>query len=86
MYLAFIDESGTIDKDDPQCKYYVLTAMVIQERGIKFLHRETQKLKSDIWELVQGTQLIMPQKFEIHMQEIIDAKKAYKPLNCNLKK
>ena len=83
MYLAFIDESGTIGKDDPQCKYYVLTAMVMQEKGIKFLHRETQKLKKDIWELVQGTQKKMPQTFEIHMQEIIDAKKAYKPLRGN---
>ena len=80
MYLAFIDESGTIQQNDPQCNYYTLTAMVIHEKGMKFLHRETQALKEKIWRLVHGTEKVMPYNFEIHMTEIVDAKKSYKPL------
>ena len=80
MYLAFIDESGTIQENDPQCNYYVLTAMVMQEKGMKFLHKETQALKEKIWRLVHGTKKIMPYNFEIHMTDIVDAKKNYKPL------
>jgi len=28
MYLAFIDESGTVQENDPQSDYYVLVAVV----------------------------------------------------------
>jgi len=80
MYLAFIDESGTIQENDPQCNYYTLTAMVMQEKGMKFLHRETQGLKEKIWRLIHGTKKVMPHNFEIHMTDIVDAKKSYKPL------
>ena len=80
MYLAFIDESGTIQENDPQCNYYILTAMVMQEKGMKFLHRETQELKKKIWSLIHGTEKVMPYNFELHMTEIVDAKKNYKPL------
>ena len=86
MYLAFIDESGTIQENDPQCNYYVLTAMVMHEKGMKFLHRETQELKKEIWRLVQRTEKVMPRNFEIHMKDIIDAKKNYKPLRSNKQK
>ncbi len=86
MYLAFIDESGTIQEDDPQCNYYVLSAMVMQEKGIKFLHRETQELKKEMWRLVQGKSEVMPRKFEIHLKDIIDAKNGYKPLRGNKQK
>lgn len=86
MHLAFIDESGTIQENDPQCKYYVLTAMIMQEKGMKFLHRETQLLKKEIWRLVHGTKKAMPRNFEIHMKYIIAAKKGYKPLHGNRQK
>ena len=80
MYLVFIDESGTIQENDPQCNYYVLTAMVMQEKGMKFLHRETQELKKQIWQLVHGAKRVMPLNYEIHLKDIVDAKKHYKPL------
>lgn len=80
MYLAFIDESGTIQENDPQNNYYVLPAIVMQEKGMKFLHRETQELKEKIWILVHGTKKRMPHNFEIHMKDIVDTKKSYKPL------
>jgi hypothetical protein len=86
MYLAFIDESGTIQENDPQCNYYVLTAMVMQEKGMKFLHRETQELKKEIWRLVHGTKKVMPRNFEIHMKDIVGAKSSYKPLRGNRQK
>ena len=86
MYLAFIDESGTIQEDDPQSNYYVLTAMVMQEKGMKFLHRETQELKRKMWRLVHGTKKIMPRNFEIHMKDILNAKNNYKPLRGNKQK
>ena len=86
MYLAFIDESGTIQEDDPQSNYYVLTAMVMQEKGMKFLHRETQALKKEMWRLVHGPKKVMPRNFELHMTNIIDAKKYYKPLRGNRQK
>ncbi|MBA7663418.1 hypothetical protein ES703_71459 [subsurface metagenome] len=54
MYLAFIDESGTIHQNDPQSNYYVLTSVVMQEKGMKFLHQKTQELKKEIWNIVQG--------------------------------
>ena len=66
MYLAFINESGTIQQNDPQSNYYVLTAMVMQEKGMKFLHRESQELKNEIWKLVHGTINVMPLNWEIH--------------------
>ena len=31
MYLAFIDESGTIQEENPQINYYVLIAEVMQD-------------------------------------------------------
>jgi len=80
MYLVFIDESGTIQENDPQSNYYTLTAMIMQEKGMKFLHRETQELKKEIWRIVQGQRKRMPRNFEIHMQDIINAKKSFKPL------
>jgi hypothetical protein len=80
MYLAFIDESGTIQENDPQCKYYILTAMLMQEKGMKYLHRETQELKRGMWRIVHGTKKVMPHNFEIHMKDIISAKNSYKPL------
>ncbi|KKN26012.1 hypothetical protein LCGC14_0879000 [marine sediment metagenome] len=86
MYLAFIDESGTIQENDPQSNYYVLTAMVMQEKGMKFLHRETQELKREIWRLVHGPKNVMPRNFEIHMKDILNAKNKYKPLRGNKQK
>lgn len=80
MYLAFIDESGTIHSKNPQNNYYVLPAVIMQEKGMKFLHRETQELKIRIWQLVQGKKKKMPPHFELHMQEIKDAKGFFKPL------
>ena len=60
--------------------------MVMHEKGMKFLHRETQELKKEIWRLVQRTEKVMPRNFEIHMKDIIDAKKNYKPLRSNKQK
>ena len=86
MYLVFIDESGTMQENDPQSNYYTLTAMIMQEKGMKFLHRETQELKKEIWGIVQGPRKRMPSNFEIHMQDIINAKKSFKPLRSNKQK
>lgn len=86
MYLVFIDESGTIQENDPQSNYYTLTAMIMQEKGMKFLHRETQELKKEIWTSVQGQKKTMPRNFEIHMQEIVDAKNKFRPLRGNKQK
>lgn len=80
MYLAFIDESGTIEEKNPQNNYYVLTALVMQEKGMKYLHQKTQELKKEIWEIVHGSKKQMPLQFELHMQEIKDSKRLYKPL------
>ena len=54
MYLAFIDESGTIQEKDPQSNYYVLTKAVMKEKGMKFLHQKSQELKEEIWKIVHG--------------------------------
>ena len=78
--ITFIDESGTIEKNDPQSDYYVLTAVVMQEKGMKFLHQKTQELKKEIWEIVQGLKKQMPIQFELHMTEIKDSKGFFKPL------
>jgi len=86
MYLAFIDESGTMQANDPNNNYYIITAMVMQEKGMKFLHQKSQALKKEIWQLVQGTKKSMPPNFEIHLQEILDAKKYFKPLRSNIQK
>jgi len=80
MYLAFIDESGTIHESNTQNNHYVLTAVVMQEKGMKFLHQKTQKLKKEIWKIVQGSKKQMPIQFELHMQEIKDSKGFFKPL------
>jgi len=80
MYLAFIDESGNIHPNDPQNNNYILTVVVMHEKGMKFLHRESQELKKKIWQLVQGEKKSMPITFEVHMQEIKDAKGYFKPL------
>ncbi len=80
MYLAFIDESGTIQEKNPQNNYYVLTTVVMQEKGMKYLHQKTQELKKEIWKIVQGSKKRMPIQFELHMQEIKDSKGFFKPL------
>ena len=80
MYLAFIDESGTIQEEDPQCNYYVLTTMVMQEKGMKYLHRESQRVKKEVWKIIHGIKKVMPLNFEIHMKDLVAAKKHYKPL------
>ncbi len=86
MYLAFIDESGTIQPNDPQSNYYVLTSVVMQEKGMKFLHQKTQELKKEIWNIVQDPNKQMPISFELHMKEIKDAKKNFRPLRGNKEK
>ena len=53
---------------------------------MKFLHRETQALKKEMWRIARGTKKVMPRNFEIHMKDIIDAKKYYRPLRGNRQK
>ena len=80
MYLAFIDESGSIQENDPQNNYYILTSAVMQEKGMKYLYKNTQDLKKDIWNMVQGPNCQMPIEFELHMHEIKMSKGYFKPL------
>ncbi|MCK4380889.1 MAG: DUF3800 domain-containing protein [Candidatus Lokiarchaeota archaeon] len=88
MYFAYIDESGTPDPKDKHNNFYVLAAVVMQEKGLNYLNKEWDKLKKEIWELVKNDEDsdIIPSKFEIHMNDINGRRKFYESLNDDIKK
>jgi len=88
MYFAYIDESGTPDPKDEHNSFYVLAAVVMQEKGLNYLNKEWDKVKKEIWELIKNNEdsEIIPSKFEIHMDDINGRRKYYESLKDDIKK
>lgn len=81
MYFAYIDESGTEDLNDPNCKEYILTSVIFHERDWVKIQEACRDLKFEIWEMLNEEDLNdPPYDFEIHMKDICDRKDYFKCL------
>ena len=82
LYFAYVDESGTPGPKDKNNKFYVLAAVVMQERGLNFLNSECDTIKQEIWDLIKTKEdpETYPPKFEIHMDDINGRRNLYKRL------
>ena len=82
MYFAYIDESGSPKLKDKDNQFYVLAAVVMQERGLNFLNFECDKTKQELWDVVRtkDDSESYPPKFEIHMDDINGRRRLYKTL------
>ncbi|MEE9379510.1 MAG: DUF3800 domain-containing protein [Candidatus Lokiarchaeia archaeon] len=88
MYFAYIDESGTPDPHEKNNKFYVLAAVVMQEKGLNYLNAKCDKIKQEIWEIIKNEEdsEIFPPKFEIHMDDINGRRNHYKSLKDDVNK
>ena len=73
LYFAYIDESGTVDLNDPSSKEYVRTAVIIHEQDWSKVQEACRELKFEIWEMLNDKSVNEPPiDFELHMKEICD--------------
>ena len=85
MYFAFIDESGTTHQNDKDNLIYVYCALIMQEKGWKYLHNETMHLKQRIWKIIKKKDAgyESPDNFEIHLKDIVNRNNYFKNLKDN---
>lgn len=71
MYFAYIDESGTPEKNDTPSQEFVLTAIIVHERDWFYIQRACNDLKFDIWQRLEDTKTYIPaDDFELHLKQI----------------
>lgn len=88
MYFAFIDESGNPDLKDRNNKFYVLAAVVMQEKGVNYLNTECDKVKQEIWDMIKTEKNLeshLPE-LEIHMDDINGRRNLYQCLKDDIGK
>lgn len=81
MYFAFIDESGNPDVNDVNSHFFVLSALVMQEKGFPFLNQGAKELKLRIWDILNDyNDVEIPSDFELHLKEITSKIKHFSTL------
>jgi len=88
LYFAYIDESGTPKPKDIDNNFYVLAAVVMQEKGLNYLNTECDNVKKEIWEIIRTKEdsESYPSKFEIHMDDINGRRNLYQGLKDDVVK
>ncbi len=88
MYFAYIDDSGTPEPKDRNNKFYVLAAVVMQEKGLNYLNTECDNVKQEIWDMIKTKEdpESYPPKFEIHMDNINGRRNMYQSLKDDVDK
>lgn len=84
MYFAFIDESGNPELNDKYNHFYVLPALIIQEKGFPYLHTNWKNLKQNVRSiLVSNSDFEFDEEIELHLKDITNRNGNFKILEDN---